>query len=238
MIQFEEDQTAGYAARTRKNASADATIAIAVDFTSAGEKLTKASVKNQKKLYHPIDMARLSTVLEISKAAQETVDKLISLDKKDISLNIAGNGIYTMKNVNISQKDIDNKVLLLLNAILAKLQGTGIKIVSIRTGGQTGVDEAGAKAGFKLGIPTLILAPKKWKFRDITGKDISNEKLFKQRFEDIIPVEEPTDELDESPFLSDKELMEKGLNIISSTENSQEELKKIQDKINDCLGGK
>ena len=35
----------------------------------------------------------------------------------------------------------------------------------------------------KLGIPTTILAPKGWKFRDITGKDISNEKQFKSIFE-------------------------------------------------------
>ncbi len=56
------------------------------------------------------------------------------------------------------------------------------KIIGIRTGGQTGFDESGAKAGAKLNIPTLVLAPKYWKFRDINGIDISNEKLFKERF--------------------------------------------------------
>jgi hypothetical protein len=62
------------------------------------------------------------------------------------------------------------------------------KITSIRTGGQTGIDEAGAKAGLRLGIPTTVLAPKGWTFRDINSKDISNEKQFKDRFLDKIQL--------------------------------------------------
>jgi len=373
MIDFQEDKSTGYAARTTKNASADATIAVAIDFTSAGEKATKSAVEAQKKLYAPIDMARLSTLIEVSKAAQEVVDKLLTLNKKDINLNIAGNGIYTMKHVNISQKNVDNKILVLLNAILTKLQDTGVRIISIRTGGQTGVDEAGAKAGLSLGIPTTILAPKGWKFRDINGKDISNEKAFKARFnieiedktsrqinsqdakelykeaakveqpqnarglameyiigggklspetlynevltkrdERLTPTKQKTaeevksrdyikkgaksikevahniwddltedmqnriseqdirDELisivkdfnkrldiakdymniyaekpvedikpeEESPFTSDEELITKGLKVVSSTDHTEEELKQIEQKIKDCLGGK
>jgi hypothetical protein len=56
------------------------------------------------------------------------------------------------------------------------------QIESIRTGGQTGIDEAGAKAGINLSLPTTILAPKGWTFRDISGQDISNEQQFKARF--------------------------------------------------------
>jgi hypothetical protein len=70
------------------------------------------------------------------------------------------------------------------------------KIESIRTGGQTGFDEAGAKAAIKLGIPTMILAPKGWTFRDITGKDISNEKQFKARFQESIKSTNPLSEID------------------------------------------
>lgn len=38
------------------------------------------------------------------------------------------------------------------------------------------------KAAVRLGIPTLCLAPKGWKFRDINGVDISDETQFKARF--------------------------------------------------------
>ncbi len=62
-ILFLEDQTSGYKNRTIKNASADATIAIAVDFNSAGEKLTKKSVIEQGKLYISINV---STSLEVT----------------------------------------------------------------------------------------------------------------------------------------------------------------------------
>ena len=55
-------------------------------------------------------------------------------------------------------------------------------ITLITTGGQTGVDEAGAKAGMRLGIPTKVVAPKGWTFRSIENKDISNEQAFKDRF--------------------------------------------------------
>jgi len=44
-IEFEEEQSEGYRERTIKNASADATIAFAIDFTTAGEKLTKGAVE-------------------------------------------------------------------------------------------------------------------------------------------------------------------------------------------------
>ena len=56
------------------------------------------------------------------------------------------------------------------------------KIEYIRSGGQTGMDEAGAKASLMLGIPTLIYAPKNWLFKDINGITYSDEVLFKKDF--------------------------------------------------------
>lgn len=177
-IDFQEDQNSGYAPRTRKNASADATIAIAVDFDSAGEKLTKSSVEGQSKKYIPIDIKKELVVDE--DIVDNVVAELNYLPNTDISLNIAGNGIYTMKG-KYTQEELDEYVHSLLKAVIADPNFTK-NIVSIRTGGQTGLDEAGAKAGIKLGIPTIILAPKGWGFRDITGKDIYNQAKFKARF--------------------------------------------------------
>ncbi len=174
-IDFQEESTSGYRNRTIKNASADATIAIAVDFNSAGEKLTKSAVQEQKKKYIPIDV----NTLEVT---DELVDKVIS-DLNSVNaktLNIAGNGIYTMKG-QYSQQQVDDFTYDLLKRVIEspKLKN---KIVSIRSGGQTGFDEAGAKAGLKLGLPTIILAPKGWTFRNEFGKDIFDEKQFKNRF--------------------------------------------------------
>lgn len=179
-IDFQEDQNTGYAARTKINASADATIAIAYDFNSAGEKLTKSSVLNQNKLYLPVSTDVFSSVSDVNSAAGIIAKELNKLPKNEISLNIAGNGIYTLKGT-MTQSAADRFTLELLQKVIEKLNPEK-KIVSLRTGGQTGFDEAGAKAGITLGIPTTVLAPKGWKFRNIAGEDISNEQAFKDRF--------------------------------------------------------
>ena len=86
---------------------------------------------------------------------------------------MAGNGIYTMKG-KYTQAQLDEYVYQLLSAVINS-ENLKNKIISIRSGGQTGIDEAGAKAGMRLGIPTTILAPKGWTFRPINGKDKSSE---------------------------------------------------------------
>jgi hypothetical protein len=177
-ITFEEDTTFGYASRTRKNASADATIAIATDFKTGGERLTKQLVLEQRKLYIPIDGHDLSVT-------KERVDKIVRLlnSVNATTLNIAGNGTYTLKN-HYFQSDCDAFVYTLLQEVITHPELKN-RIRLIRTGGQTGFDEAGAKAGARLNIPTLVLAPRGWVFRYITGTDVADEQLFKSRFEGI-----------------------------------------------------
>lgn len=167
-ITFVEHKEYGYKPRTIDNAGADATIAIAIDFTSSGTKFTTREVIKQGKLFIPIDV---SEKLEIR---PEEIEKIKSLLKKYNvqTLNIAGNSLYSMQG-KYSQSQMDFFVHYLVS---------WLDIKHIRTGGQTGVDEAGAKAGARLGIPTTILAPRGWKFRNEFGKDISDEKQFKQRF--------------------------------------------------------
>ncbi len=157
------------------NAQADATLALAVYFESAGEKLTKNSVLEQGKTYIPID----ANNFEIT---DYRVNRIVSFlnQAQAKTLNIAGNGLYTMKN-KYSQSEIDLFTYSLVNNVI---QHNGLinKIEFIRSGGQTGFDEAGIKAAIKLGINALILAPLGWKFRTIDGKDISDETAFKERF--------------------------------------------------------
>ena len=177
MIDFQEDDTDGYRSRTIKNASADVTIAIAVDFDTAGEKLTKSAVLSQNNLYLPVS---IDNTINIRNAPSELAKEILKLNKSSITLNIAGNGMYRLKDKFVEQKSIDYMVFYILREILTHL--TGVEITQLRTGGQSGVDEAGAKAGVKLGIPTLVLAPKGWQYRDIDNNDIFNETLFKERF--------------------------------------------------------
>lgn len=182
-ISFQESTSADYGDRTRKNAKADATIALAADFDSLGEKLTRRTVEKLNKKYIGISVSSKATSNDLKvdqKAVDFVVNELNEVNAK--TLNIAGNGLYTMKDLGYTQEDLDVMVYSLLKAVVEspKLK---TKIESVRTGGQTGFDEAGAKAAIKLGIPTIVLAPKGWKFRDISSKDISNEELFKARFE-------------------------------------------------------
>jgi len=185
-INFLESKSSDYSDRTRKNASADATIAIANYITeskdtdnkaSTGEKLTKKVVREQGKKYIAVPIEEGFPIIN-DKLVDTIVSKLNSVNAK--TLNIAGNGIYTLKG-KYTQQQIDKFTYELLKAIIEspKLK---TKIESIRTGGQTGFDEAGAKAGSKLGIPTTILAPKGWKFRTLDG-DISDKSAFMKRFE-------------------------------------------------------
>lgn len=195
-IDFQEDQTPGYRERTVKNASADVTIALAVDFTSAGERLTKSSVQSQHKKYVPVDANNIEVT---SERIEFLVKQINSINKQQdafsdngITLNIAGNGIYTMKG-KYTQEQVDEFTYQLLKGVV---ESPNLKytISSVRSGGQTGFDEAGIKAAERLGLKTIILAPQGWKFRNINGQDIANEAQFKARFDNIQT---------ESPFVDD-----------------------------------
>jgi predicted NAD-dependent protein-ADP-ribosyltransferase YbiA (DUF1768 family) len=206
-LKFEEEQRSGYKARTIKNASADATLALAINFTSGGEKLTYGAVYNQGKKYIPINIGKLDQYVSheefkapdlLIKAdnkgievTQERVDQIVNALNElpsslfGITLNIAGNSIRTLGST-YNQEQLDNFVYNLLKRVIEspKLKS---KIVAARTGGQTGMDEAGAKATARLGIPTTVLAPKGYTFRDIYGNDISSKAKFEERF-GIVPT--------------------------------------------------
>ena len=172
MIHFRECPDAGYKPRTIENASADATIAFAIDFYTAGEILTRNSVREQGKVYYAVTlgpaMPSMTDILFCS---------TIFNKHKVQSLNIAGNGIYTMKN-KIPQEVLDEKIYEFLRLLFLKLDNP---IAIIRSGGQTGADEAGIKAAERLGIDSLVYAPKGWRFRGMDG-DIADEAKFKERF--------------------------------------------------------
>jgi hypothetical protein len=179
-IDFQEDTSSGYASRTLKNASADATIAIAIDYSTAGEVLTKKCVDEQQKQYIYVPVSSILRQRDTFLLSQAIHD-LNNCNAK--TLNIAGNGLYTMKG-KYTQQNADAMTLDFLTYIMSSPRLKN-KIELIRSGGQTGFDEAGIKAAVKLGIPAMILAPQGWLFRDADGNDIRDEQAFKNRFNTI-----------------------------------------------------
>jgi hypothetical protein len=175
VVEFRECSKSGYRPRTMQNASADATIAIAVNFNTAGERLTKTSVLTQGKMYIPLDANDFECRPD---RIEKIVSRLNTVEAK--SLNIAGNGIYTIAG-KYTQEQVDDFTYNLLKAVTSSPNLLN-NITLIRTGGQTGFDEAGAKAGIRLAIPTLVLAPKSWTFRNSRGIDISDKSQFIARF--------------------------------------------------------
>lgn len=179
-----------YAQRTEENADwSDITIAFATEFDTLGERLTAqvAGSKDKKYLgdrkpkenvpdkYAPvnilqtgnIDLPMLNNAIEKAKALG-----------KPIKLNIAGNGIYTLEKSGITQEQINNEIQVAIQILL----DNGVQIEEIRSGGQSGIDEAGIVAALRLGIPASVHAPKGFKFRGVDNKDISNQAKFLSRF--------------------------------------------------------
>lgn len=169
-IDFIKSTSSKYSDRTRENIEwSDITIALAENFDTAGEKLTKYSAEGK---YVSSNITK-----NVNDIVDSIYNQMTALGKtKDIKLNIAGNGIYSLSK---NQFQYDIKLI----DIIKGLQNKGITISEIRTGGQTGIDEAGAKAGQYLGIKTTVNAPSKWTYRNKQGNDISDEISFKNRFE-------------------------------------------------------
>lgn len=171
----------GYVTRTKDNAaSADVTVAIATDFTTRGEELTKNSAAQYKKGYFPIEFAKMAD----PSTADAFVKYLNAIDAK--SINIAGNGMYTLATIpNMTQDRVDNGVYILLQNVLSHPELKN-KNISVRSGGQTGIDEAGIKAGMRLGLDTTMHVPADWVMRDANKQTIKGEEAFKARFEGVV----------------------------------------------------
>ncbi len=178
MPTFLTTKSKGYAARTIVNVfKGDITLAFAVDFHSAGEKLTLSECKRQKKPYVGI----LVNSEYHPDRVKKIVDALNTLEEDEIYLNIAGNGIYTMEKHGFTQEFCNTLVTKYLKDIISHPDFTK-KIVTIYSGGQTGFDEAAIFAAHQLSIPATVYSTSNWKFRTSDGKDITDEKLFKERF--------------------------------------------------------
>lgn len=167
-VTIQEHKSSSYAPRTYQNAAADVTVAFAVDFTTAGERLTKKAAGEKL-----VDVLMWST--KPIDAARKLWRKVDDVDAQ--SLNVAGNGIYTMSMHGWDQECINQYVWDVLSLVCGH---SGIdKIV---TGGQTGADLAGAVFGAVIGLETVVTLPKGYRQRFEDGIDITQtqEDIYKQ----------------------------------------------------------
>lgn len=159
-LQLQAHASADYGPRTGENArGADVTVAFAVDFETAGERLT-----------HRVAGPRYVGIA-LGSNVPAAADQLSAfMAKRNArSLNIAGNGIYTLATQGISQAEVNRWVFEVLS-LVHKNRG----LTFIRSGGQTGVDTAGLVAGLALGVPVLGLYPKGFRRRLRNKQDVES----------------------------------------------------------------
>jgi hypothetical protein len=215
---FTVSNSNSYPARTRENVIlSDVTIALAQDFTTAGERLTKKEALKENKYIKADLSANTNNATEIANNIYEqlkTKGKLTNL-----KINIAGNGIYSMSQSQSYYND-------LVTQVLKELQARGVTIAEIRSGGQTGIDEAGIIAAQRLGIPSEVHTTADFKFRDKNNIDIADEKLFKERFSisnlETTEILEKTEDIElqnETSINQDKVFVDKSTKVTQQIDN-------------------
>lgn len=163
MIKILEHKSASYAPRTYHNASQGITLAIAADFTTAGERLTTKAA-GQGRIVH-LDAKKFAT--NWLPAARQLY-KLLKLNDCRV-VNVAGNGIYTLAKHGITQVTMNDMV----RQVLFKVDQHW-KLDHVVSGGQTGADLAGLIAAEKIGIPCTGTWPAGFKMRFCDGLDITH----------------------------------------------------------------
>lgn len=166
-VKVVEHKSPTYPPRTYHNAAtAQLTVAFADDFETRGEKLTHKAAGEK---YIPIYLGTDTTV-----AARELYKKCKTLGNVEI-LNVAGNGIYSLKPKGWTQDAVNQWVYDVISLVHKHLP-----FKSIISGGQTGVDLAGGVACEALGIPGVMTLPKGFKQRNADGVEVE------QTEEDVI----------------------------------------------------
>lgn len=160
-LELLEHVSADYGPRTGANTrGADTTVAFAVDFQTAGEKLTAKLAGKHRYVDIPYG-------LNVDAAAEKLGSFMA--DRAHRSLNVAGNGIYTFSECGTTQAEVNQWVYDVLKHVHARIGFT-----HIRSGGQTGVDMAGLVAAVALGVPATGLYPKGFKHRLASKQDVAS----------------------------------------------------------------
>ena len=192
---FLEDPVRNYGHRTWQNAAwSDVTLALAVDFQSPGEITTKKAA-GDKYICHPLPISRKDTVREVHQIA-EMIRRHPQCKAEGIRLNIAGNGAATLAKKGVYTRYVAD----LLNYVYLFIELRGVKILEVRSGGQSGVDEAGILAAQRRGMRCSILAPKGFRWRDEAGNEREGKEDFISRFRETFTDFDAWKKADEASF--------------------------------------
>lgn len=173
------ESTWSYKKRTEENAeNSDITLAIACDFNTAWERLTK-NVAGNKYVSYDISKWSDNSPLNVVNNIKEQITKQW-LPTENITLNIAGNGIYTFKGKykKMTQSYLNNYI----TNVITELLNQWITIKKIISWWQSWVDEAWIRAAINLDIDWEVHGPKWFVFRDEHNKDIFDKDKFIMRF--------------------------------------------------------
>ena len=171
---FSTSKNSDYPSRTQENIdNSDITVAFAVNFKTPGEIGTEKKAKGK---YVAVQLTENNGELSFDNNSLDTIVSMASIIGRPIKMNIAGNSIPTFA---VGQDKVNDAI----EKALKYLQDKGVQIEEIRSGGQTGADEAGIIAAQRLGIPSIVHGTSDWKFRPSTGKDVMNEEQFRARFD-------------------------------------------------------
>jgi len=155
-----EHSSPRYPPRTYHNArAADLTVAIALDFNTAGERLTHNAAGHRY------------LAIPLSANSQQAAESLLEAlrEHRVRTLNVAGNGIYTLASRGWTQERANRFVYTLLSQACPRWL-----IENIISGGQTGIDLAGVTAAYALGIPACATLPQGFIQRGIDNRDCSH----------------------------------------------------------------
>lgn len=169
----------GYEYRTFINAyGSDATVSAAVDFDTAGEKLTKrfatggvlrwdrlngkyaGTIGNGKRTrFIAVDHNADDFEAAVNKIVDQLNETYRLKNDNPLTVNFAGNGMKTLVNNNVTQADADAFAYRLMRAVMESPRRRFV-IANARTGGQSGYDQAFMKALIKLEIPIDVTLPR------------------------------------------------------------------------------
>lgn len=181
-----EDSARNYGHRTWANAAwSDITLALASDFSSPGE-ITTRRAAGDKHLRYQLTR-NLKRILNFEQEAAREAEEIAGMirshscyKEEGVRLNIAGNGLVTLLRSGIDTDMVTSLLVKVFSACGKK----GVKIVEVRSGGQSGVDEAGIRAAQECGLQCSILAPKGFRWRDRRGNEKEGRTGFVNRFKE------------------------------------------------------
>ena len=181
-----EDSARNYGHRTWANAAwSDLTLALATDFSSPGEVTTRRAAGDKYLRYQlTSNLKRLITFNQDGEREARKIARMIrnhTCYKEDgIRLNIAGNGLVTLLKSGVDTRT----VAAFISNIFTACKDEGVKILEVRSGGQSGVDEAGIIAAQRNKMKCSILAPKGFRWRDKKGDEKEGRTAFVNRFKE------------------------------------------------------